>query len=600
MSEVSNIVGTCIINSKTYRMVRDGEGIAYTSQLAPEPPWDSGEPLLIRDPQFTWHQGAFKSREGIPGTYEYSRNLDSRFIYEIGPSPAQTDLTLTSSASTPTSIFEAFGYLFVCCGRRLYRIDPSDNSVLLSHDFGGSENCIMGLLWEGVAYVTTDHATTSLFELALGDIGGGSGGNADDWDRTSDVFVYRLAAGINRLFGIDKTGILRNIISGLDPITDANWADSVQVGDTATIPTSLVAYERTVFVGKPEGMFGVGDDGFGLPLVTRMARDTDNCAGMTAIDPWVFIPHVRGLYRYVPGTADAFGLTDELLNKSGIEGRWRGFTSDDRWVYGILDTGTDSTYIIVLSPVGDNAISFGPYILNTWLYFTAESRALHVSALNSPNRLWFGKGVNLSYIQLDGSTYSTSGQFFTYESQLQDKRAKDFPRFEVEGEGLDKDTYYDIYYSIDGGAYSNNDVDSNAMRLDSNGLSTFYLPTTAVGRRIRYRFDYTGKNTSAQGKITYFCPFASPQSQKTQVVSVNLLLEENIWTSQGPKGNSALAQLLELQTLAESAGYVSTSGPWGEAVQAKVVQVRVASTSQALEHNANFIAQVALSFRGVS
>src|SRR3990172_6487765 len=104
-------------------------------------------------------------------------------------------------------------------------------------------------------------------------------------EAVSGTNAYRLAAGINRLFKVNKEGTLKNISTGLDPQLETNWADTVQCGDKFTLPTGLVAYDRTAFVGKPEGMYGVDEDGFGVPLIKRVARDVDNGRGMRVYEP---------------------------------------------------------------------------------------------------------------------------------------------------------------------------------------------------------------------------------------------------------------------------------------------------------------------------
>lgn len=600
-------VGSCQIDSKSYRLVRSGNHQAYVQGFEDEPPWQGGAPPLVSEEQFTWHLGGLKSRPGIPGTSEYGKNSDGRFPFRLLPSAKINSLTLTSSASNPSSIFEAMGYVFVVAGQRVYRIDPATDTVVLSKDFG-SDIGVMGLRWEeDYALVTTSATTQSLWKLVTGGI---VGGGPDTWTQTAAVAAYRLAVGINRLFKITKAGELRNVSTGLDPMTDANWADNVQVGETSTLPTGLLAYERTAFVGKPEGLFGVGDDGFGLPLIKRMARDTDNCLGMALFDPWVLVPHVRGLYRYVPGLAEACGLEKEKLNESPVRGRWKGFAVDGEWIYGLLAVGAD-TYVMAGRERDEEGLGFGPIVWDTWLYFAAASKAIWLSALTSTPRLWFGNGNNISYAKLstgagapdvDGPEYefALSGQRFSYKYRFEDWGSKDFPKIDVVGKNLTAARYWDVLYSIDGGAFSNLDVAGAGMRISADGRQTFFLPTTAVGREVQFRFDYTGNVASEAGELNFWQPFAVPQARRTPVIVIHLLLEEGLRHDEEIEQRSAIAQFNDLSALLEQATAVATSGPWGESLNGKVGRLRIVDTIQEGDTEPSYIVEVGLQLREAS
>ncbi|HXH05359.1 MAG TPA: hypothetical protein VNI83_02095 [Vicinamibacterales bacterium] len=594
-------VGSCQIDSKSYRLVRAGNRQAYVQGFEDEPPWVGGAPVMVSEPQFTFHLGGLKSRPGIPGTTEYGKNTDGRFPFRLLPSAKINTLTLPSSAHEPTSIFEALGYVFVVAGQRVYRIDPATDAVTLSKDFGGGTLGVMGLRWEqDFGLVTTDAASQSLWKVT-------AIGTPDTWTQSADVAAYRLAAGINRLFKVTKTGELRNVSTGLDPMTNANWADNVQVGETATLPTGLLAYERTVFVGKPEGLFGVGDDGFGMPLIKRMARDAGNCYGMTLFDPWVLVPHVRGLYRYVPGLAEACGLEREKLNESPVRGRWQGFAADGEWIYGLLAVGSD-TYVMTGRERSEEGLGFGPLVWDTWLHFSGTSKAIWLSALSSPPRLWFGNGNNISYVKLstgagapdvDGTGYefALSGQRFSYKYRFDDWGPKDFIKIDVVGRNLTAARYWDVFYSVDGGAFSNLDASGAAMRVNSSGRRTFQLPTSAVGREVQFRFDYTGDSASSAGELNYWEVFAVPQSRKVPVVTAHLLLEEGIYHDEEVEQRSPSAQFNDLAALLEQATPVSTTGPWGEAVSAKVARLRIIETLQDGNTEPRFIVEVGLQLR---
>ncbi|KKK85454.1 hypothetical protein LCGC14_2773130, partial [marine sediment metagenome] len=184
-------VGTVKIGSESYLLAKTDDRQAWQKEYLHEPPWSEGLPSILSEAQETWHQGGLKSKQGIPGTTEYGQNTDARFPFRILPGPAVTNVTLTSSIANPTRIFEALGYIWLVCGRYVYRVDPSDDSVVQSKDFGaGGTLGVDGMRWEdNTGLVTTDDADQSLWEVTAID-------TPDVWAQAeSGVKPYRLAAG---------------------------------------------------------------------------------------------------------------------------------------------------------------------------------------------------------------------------------------------------------------------------------------------------------------------------------------------------------------------------------------------------------------------
>ncbi|KKK84476.1 hypothetical protein LCGC14_2782950, partial [marine sediment metagenome] len=246
-------IGTTDALGEDYLLAETENQQAWQEQYLHEPPWAEGLPPILSAPSETWHLGGLKSKEGILGTSEYGQNTDARFPFRLLPGPLVSTVTLTGSASNPTKIFEALGYIWVVAGRRVFRVDPADDGIVESKDFGaGGTLGVDGIKWEDdTGLVTTDDADQSLWEVT-------AIGSPDTWAQAAaGIKPYRLAAGIDRLFGIEDSGLLRNVVSGLDPMVAINWADRIQCGETSTKPTGLLAFEKTVLAGKPEGLFGV-------------------------------------------------------------------------------------------------------------------------------------------------------------------------------------------------------------------------------------------------------------------------------------------------------------------------------------------------------
>ncbi|KKK90597.1 hypothetical protein LCGC14_2721420, partial [marine sediment metagenome] len=311
-------VGTVKIGAESYLLAETGEQQAWQERYLHEPPWVDGLPSMLSEPSETWHLGGLKSKQGIPGTSEYGQNTDARFPFRILPAPKVNVITLTNSVATPTSFFETLGYLWAVCGRYVYRINPSDDSMWQSKDFGAAIDGVEGIEWEeNKGLVTTKNPEPqdrTLWEVS-------AIGTPDTWANAAlGVKPRRIVAGIDRMFGVQWDGLLRNCVSGLDPLLSASWSDEIQCGSKVQIPTGIAAFEKTVLVGKPDGLYGVSPEGKGIRIITRMTRATNNCLGLTVIDPYAWVPHSRGLFRFAPGLVESIGLEKETINEGPIRG----------------------------------------------------------------------------------------------------------------------------------------------------------------------------------------------------------------------------------------------------------------------------------------
>lgn len=592
-------VDTILVDGKPYRMVRTTDARAWQREFYDEPPWAGGLPNVLSVPLQSWHSGGFRSRAGYAPVSEYGQNTDCRFPYRIFPAPKIHTLELPGSLSTPRSMFEALSHLWVITGRHVFRVDNVDN-VTLSKDFGGSVKAIKGLKWEGdFGLVTTDAATRSLWKVT-------DTSDPDTWNQTNDVSAYRLSVGVDRLYKVTKEGFLKNVSTGLDPMNDSNYADNIQCGKTASPPTGLVSYARTVFVGKPEALYGIDETGVARPLVSRMIEDDENCLGLAPVDPWVYVPHARGLYRIVPGAVFSVGLEQEVMNESPVRGRVRAITTDGKWVLVSLWTGTD-TYILTGRDAEEEDEALGPMVWDTLLYLPgAACDVLWVSSLTDPPRLWFGNGNNLGYVKLTtgagapdplgaGYLFSTSGTRYFPRHNFNDWGNKSFSKIVAVGRNATSDRYWIVSYSIDGGAFSSLDADGAQMRINSEGRLTFILPEGAVGREIQLRVSYVGNSDSESSEIVYLEPFAVPQSRKLPVVVTQLYLAPGI-QDHNDEVRIGLDQMADLQALVEQASPVSISAPWGTG-QSWIRKLRIVEVVQEGDRPPELLAELTLQER---
>ena len=571
--EVIHSVGTVQIGTEFYRLVRiEGEHprVAWEETFEDEAAFQGGTPDILSAPADTWHMGGFKSREGFPGTSEYGQNTDGRWPNKLIPGPKWSAITLTDSDAPPTFFFEALGELFVCAGYRVYHIDPSDDSVTLSEEFNQYLLAPEGLNWDtGQAIIGTYNSEGKVCKLyRLTQLG-----SPDSWG-SGTAEAWRLAAGLDRLFKVNRTGVLKSCLTGLDPTDEDNWADEVQCGD-ATFPTALVAYERTALVGKSDGLFGVDEEGKGIPLIRRMPPDAGNCLGMYVVEPYVLVPHERGCFRFMPGWVEAAGLEREILNESSVRGFFRALASDGKWLYAVTNIGANS-YVMVGRDAIEEEGSLGPYIWDTLSYAASKvSHAIHVSRLWDPPRMFIGYGNDVAYSKLsagggapdpEGSDYRfvTSGTRYTHRYHFGDWKNKDFLRVKGVGKGCDANTYWIIWYSVDGGAYAKVDIDGVEMRVDENKLHTFTLPLAAKGMEVQFKLEYVGASDSAMGQLAHFKPYAVPTSLKLRHYNLTLLLADELRHEIGVEQRSSVTQLNDLYALTESSAGVDCKGPWGD------------------------------------
>jgi len=395
-------------------------------------------------------------------------------------------------------------------------------------------------------------------------------------------------------------------------LTAINWSDRIQCGETDTKPTGLLAFEKTVLVGKPEGLFGVSPEGKGVPLIKRMIRDPENCQGMHIHEPYAIVPHSRGAYRFLPGLVESVGLEVELTNESPVSGRFKAFATDNQWLLGLLTVGA-AIYIMMARDRRGGEPGFGPMIWDTWVWLNSTaSQAMHLSTLTSPPRLWFGNDNNISYIKLSASAgapdvndpayrFAVNGQRYTHKYTFGDWRKKDFPKVVAVGKGtLSITRYWVVNYSVDGAAWAYLDIDGNTMIVTSDGLHTFYLPLTVVGREVQFRLDYEGDSNTDPPELSYFEPFAVPQSKKVPINVIQLHLAAGTTLDMGKEPRSAAQQLDDLRVLNEAAAPLKASGPWGEDKDMWVRSLRLVSVIQESDLEPEYLVELALQERKVA
>lgn len=604
--------GTAIIDGKQYRIVRDPEDRkqqAYRQDFADEPPWESGLPSMVSDPQYTWHAGGFKSRQGVAGTSEYGHNTDARWLGRLLPGPKINDVVLTSATVSPVRLFEANGLVYAISGTRVYRITNATPPVVtLSKTF--TKPIRMGISWESdEAVVTEDEIADSTSNAS---IWSNTTGAPDTWTEAATAKGFLLAKSMNRFFKIGHLSNLKNLSTGLALGTETNWADEVQIGKKVISdpPQALVSYERTVFTLKMDGLYGVGEDptGFGVPI-SRKYTHVLTGKGMVVIDPYIFIPHDKGLYRFQPGVIEDCGIEEELLNQSPVTGMMTGLAASGKWIYAAMAIDGGVHVLVGREAKGDEP-GFGPLIWDTLMFINAHTVApdsVLVTGGAKP-RLWFATDTTLHFVDLGSvggpdilsSDYrftTTSGDRYTPRYRFDDWNTKTFPQFRIAGRNLSAAKKWAIAYRIDGGAWLTTDLAGAAMEIIADGIYTFQLPTTASGREIQYRFTFTNDSETVPPEINYWEPFAIPQSKKIPLMSVFLALEPGLRHERSVETREVTSQLNDLIALVENSASIVTTGPWGKDVNCLARKLRIVETRQSGVAEPQFIVELLLQQR---
>ena len=531
-------------------------------------------------------------------------NTDARWPNRLLPGPKFNIVGLTDAVAEPTDFFEAFGYLFVIAGSKIFRINPSDDSVVLSKDLG-TDVAIEGIRWDvdgAIVGAITTAPASKLYRLT-------AIGSPDTWV-TDTATAYRVAAGLDRAFKVDHKGLLKNCLTGLDPTDEDNWSDEVQCGNADEYPTALVAYERTALVGKPEGLFGVSEEGKGIPLISRMSHHANNCLGMYALEPYVLVPHGRGLYRYRPGEVESVGVEREVLNE-GLRGGLIAFASDGPWIFAIMAVPATNYYLAVGREVRQGESSLGPYIWDTLAYLTQYSRIIHISSLWDPPRIWAGRQYSAQYARLSkgggapdpyGTDYRfiTAGIRYTKHYNFGTWQDKDFVKVELAVKDASAAKYWVLGYAINSGSsFSNNDINGTEMRANSDGLWTFYLPVTAKGREIQFRLTYTGDADTSKVEVIHFKPYAVPTALKLRHYNLTLYLANDVRHDIGVERRSSVDQLNALLALTEDAAGVDCKGPWGD-ITVNPRKIRVLEVRQEGHEAPQFLVEYLVQVRRAS
>jgi hypothetical protein len=624
--------GLISINGIKYRLARDASKIPYKRSVLPEPPWSEGEPLIISDETITWHRGGFKSKQGITGTSEYGENSDARWPFALVAGPQIQTITLATSTNEPLrgvvdfrggtpEVANADDYLWAWSDDTIYRINKSTQAVTVSLTTGLSI-VVQLIFWEGDLYAV--EANDGLLRLT-------AIGSPDTWDVTNDVLnPVGLVQHGNRLAKArllttpDQTQV-QNIVQGLDPTVAANWADEVLIPGAPLYITSthagpaIVAFDKTVIIRTFEGIFGIEEDGTPVNIMKRLPGPTYT---MKTIEPYIYISHSSGLYRWYPGSLEACGLEQEILNESPVIGPVVALEAIGKWIFASIENAISSNdnYLLVGREAEAGEQSLGPIIWDTflnlgqlplpyWLYASDQWDSGY-------DTLFFPYGGSsntvLGFINMTitggappwlDTTFlypkEQSAERYTVRYRFNDWHDKDFVKVAIKCKDCASARKWAIAYRIDDGSWVTTDINGSTMEVTDDDLHEFILATTASGMEIQFRLTYTGTTTSTTNasRVVYFEPFARPQSQKSVIHDVVLIIQNDLMKTGGREQQTAEASLANLTSLEETASPVTVVLPWGSSINASIRSVEVSQTLQTGEGSHTYLASVTMEER---
>ena len=287
-------------------------------------------------------------------------------------------------------------------------------------------------------------------------------------------------------------------------------------GDLPTI--GALTYLGKLFVTRQDGLFQIGDD-----LIARRILDFSNSVSdanfrsMAVFNNKLIFPVRDIVYQWNGSTL--VDITPPFLNDRfpyETYGRFDNFVSVGRWLYMTARTN-ESTYeehIIVWDGVGwhkiaepigagsDTITAMGYDVHNNYLWYSVDVGSDGVTGTDTSNFIQFQDLSSFPF-----AAFSTSGTHSLISSRMGmgfRRVTKSTPSVIIEAENVNSTRYLVVYYSIDGGTFTEWGGSSNG-RITSDGVTTLTNPLGGTNDTIEYnhlqiRIDWV-TDTAAQSPV---------------------------------------------------------------------------------------------------
>jgi hypothetical protein len=509
-SDITLSDGTTTLGLRIHRV---GAVRQWQTTTRPTQPGDPQTPFELVLP--FGYSGMGASIE-LDDMYDYG-TANPSLLGRLYPGPKQNDIALTLDGNVK-AIFKTTDpagteMIFAGGGTKIAKV-RRDNDVV-KYTATGLSGTVSGqaAIWNNKWYVPM--GASPFVQLTTV----GTDTAADTWTAGPKA-ANALAVG----FTGDKKGLVRgttdgvmsicNAVANPNPMTAAHWGTDYPIGTAGQPINAVIPLGRWVFYGKPEGLIASdeqGEDPNLLPSFQAQVRST-NGQGATTFFEWILYPHAAGLIRSTGESSIGIGLEKMPTFSGPIRGRWTALCAVGDFLYGAIYDGTNS-WMLQGRRRSDAERGFGPFVFYSLAFITnAQVNCMFFDGGSdtSNGRLYFGRGSNLSYYILSRTgdlldpgdsalRYATSAtHYFSRSNGGRPATLKTFRSIECWGKGLDANTKWQFYASIDGSSFTAVDTPVTA-----NGFQRkFWTPgVNDTGRQIQIAAVYTGASDSAPGYL---------------------------------------------------------------------------------------------------
>jgi hypothetical protein len=501
-----------ILDGQGYLLARPDQlgrgGRAWSSQIsgsstsqrtAAETPYGNQpptveSPMVYNDASLGYGDSKFT----VPGRFNYSHNIDSRFPGQLFLSPLINEISLDGTRS-PTVFFEQNNDLYCIAGRYCKRID-ADGSVHLEKDLGSEATG--ACLWDGNVYVAMGLSVGIWKRSAAG-----------VWTQSSDVYRNYFAPFKDKLWSSDTNYTVSVCID--DPMQQSSWTAGYPVGDATYDITSLAELNDVLYIGKENGLYALVESGRYVQLMPELASSISalNCKGMIAWHGVFWVPHLRGLLSFQPQGANGNIVSSETPGQetqgdNEIRGRITVLTGDNHWMYAALETVSGHSYIMVAREKTGGDVGPGQLVWHPWIYVGSHDiSAMFIHASTTNPRLYFGISSQAGYVDLPqwGNNplndpyceYETSGYLvFSSHDMGAPGTPKLYKSIEVEADNVHASRYLRISYRTPNSIWKYPlEVSGREAKVTTPLRTVLSLGTAGIeGTSIEVRVEFVGKS----------------------------------------------------------------------------------------------------------
>ena len=458
--------GHITLDSKPYEIVRDEKTGELSWEENPVPRGGTPENApglrhirmsedswLSEQVLESWHMGMGDIDHSEEDTYHWGDNTDATEPGHVVLGPLRTQLTIgVTAGGDPVGFAEIGSRLYALWSRYIRQIDtpsgtPADTA---DKDFGASSHVSDAKIFRNALLVALGN--TEVFQSRATGAAPGTYSTADsgltaDYFTVIESFLYRVDSDTS------NSRVISCPVSD-SPLTAANWSSEVDIGTGTGISfTDLEAYGFQVLIAKQDGVYITNRAGFAPNLLDEL-RNYVNAANGRSIQKYssnMYIPHLRGLFRYDGNNIQPIGLerlsSHSHTNLGPISGVYRSLTSDGTWLYVSMWNGTD-TYILRYREQSQSG-----KLLGIWhsmaIWSGNEVTGSYVSGLTTSPSIWLSSTTNelvsrfllpttgRSAIQDSTYTYAASGTIYLGRYYMgSDTTNKVFTEIVVEGDNL--------------------------------------------------------------------------------------------------------------------------------------------------------------------